>query len=108
MPQPDPPRWHPLLATDEREPGTWYLVDTSGRDYGRIRLIEIGDERGYEAHVKPLDGPVALVGHFTSLRASCERVHRAFVSSHGSRGPIGWSAPPKPPETTNAPPATRR
>ncbi|WP_285465035.1 hypothetical protein [Agromyces sp. NBRC 114283] len=108
MPQPEPPRWHPLLATDEREPGTWYLVDTSGRDYGRIRLVEISGERGYEAHVKPLDGPVRLVGHFTSLRASCERVHRAYVASHGSRGPIGWSAPPATPGTTNAPPPTRR
>jgi len=41
------PRWHPLLAADEREPGVWTLVDSLSRDYRRIRIVRVADEVGY-------------------------------------------------------------
>lgn len=112
MPQPDRPKWHALLATQERAPGVWQLVDDNGRQYGLVTIMLRGGELGYHAQVLPKDAPdgapMTTVGYFRTLRASCERVHQAFLASHASRGPIGWSAPPQAPGNTNAPPATRR
>ncbi|WP_173921732.1 hypothetical protein [Agromyces sp. Marseille-P2726] len=78
MPLEHRPRWHPFLAADEREPGVWTLVDSLGRDYGRVRIVRIADEVGY---VSEFDGQ--LVGRYRTLRAALEAVHLAFVRSHG-------------------------
>lgn len=112
MPPPDRPLWHALLATQERTPGVWHLVDAEGHIYGVVTLTVRYGEIGYHAEVLPKTAPrggaMTSVGYFRSLRASCERVHQAFVASHRSEGRMGWSAPPRAPGTTNAPPATRR
>ncbi len=71
------PRWHPFLGTEERTSGVWTLVDTTGRDYGTIRIVRVGDEVGYVAEFSGL-----LVGRYRSLRDSLEATHQAFVRSH--------------------------
>lgn len=73
----DEPRWHPFLAAEERTPGTWTLVDSTGREYGAVRIVRIGAEVG---HVGELRGE--LVGRCRTLRATLEAVHQAFVASH--------------------------
>lgn len=73
--------WHPLLALHEPSPGTWDMVDASGRTYAAIVLVRRGGELGYRADL--LEGDARrLVGYFVTLRAACEQSHAAFVRSH--------------------------
>lgn len=82
------PTWHPLLATDERSPGVWILVDDLGRDYGRVRIVRDADAVFYVA-----ERPGERVGRYSTLRASVEAVHAAFVALHRpSRRPNGTAA----------------
>ncbi|MFC5791920.1 hypothetical protein EDM22_13780 [Agromyces tardus] len=71
------PRWHPFLAADERTPGTWTLVDSTGKDYGTVRIVRIGAEVGYVAELRG-----ELVGRYRTLRGAIEMTHLAFVRSH--------------------------
>lgn len=75
-------RWHPLLAAREGPPGTWSLVDAFDRAYGtvEIRRVNSTDVR-YRAC---FHGEV--IGWSTNLRLACERVHEAFLRSHGPNG----------------------
>lgn len=75
------------MAAAENEPGVWTLVDTMGRDYGEVRIVRVGTEVGY---VGTLRGEP--VGRWTTLRASLEAVHQAFVRSHAPGGfaPNPW------------------
>lgn len=76
------PIWHPLLAAVEGPPGTWRMVDATGLHYGTIELrrVRAGDELRYRAAFGS-----DLIGWAADLRTACERVHRAFVDSHGPR-----------------------
>ncbi|PWC05421.1 hypothetical protein [Agromyces badenianii] len=91
----DEPRWHPFLATEERTPGVWTLVDTLGRDYGRVSIVRIGAEVGYVGELQ--DAPV---GRWKTLRAAIEAVHHAFVASHA---PGGFAPNPWPSTQKSAP-----
>lgn len=71
------PRWHPFLGSEERTPGVWTMVDTTGREYGVVRIVRVGAEVGYVAE---LGGEP--VGRFVTLRAALEATHQAFVRSH--------------------------
>lgn len=75
------PRWHPLLAAEERQPGVWTLVDSMGHDYGRVRIVRIGIEVGYVAELG--EHPT---GRYRTLRAALEAVHGAFVRAHAPGG----------------------
>ena len=77
----DERRWHPFMASDERTPGVWTLVDSMGRDYGQVRIVRIGAEVGYVAEHRG-----QLVGRYTKLRAALEAVHHAFIRSHALDG----------------------
>ncbi len=33
------PRWHPILAAQEVEPGHWIMVDTMDQPYGAIQFV---------------------------------------------------------------------
>ncbi len=81
------PSWHPFMSTVENEPGVWTLVDTMGREYAEVRIVRVGSEVGY---VGTLRGEP--VGRWTTLRASLEAVHLAFVRSHAPGGfaPNPW------------------
>jgi hypothetical protein len=78
--------WHPILAADEPEPGRWRLVDSIGREYGRVTIVRIDGEVRYRAEFEGV-----LLGWGTTLRGACERVHRAFLRSHG---PGDWQGYP--------------
>ncbi|GLI28179.1 hypothetical protein ARHIZOSPH14_24210 [Agromyces rhizosphaerae] len=82
-----PSRWHPILAASEPAAGHWVLIDSLGREYGRVTIVRRGDEVGYRAWFGE-----ASVGSFTTLRRSCEAVHRAFLDAHGPGGfaPLPW------------------
>ncbi|GAA1942373.1 hypothetical protein [Agromyces allii] len=69
--------WHPLLATDERQPGVWFLVDAQGRDYGRVRIV-----RDAQAVLYVAERPGERVGRYSTLRAAVEAVHTAFIAAH--------------------------
>jgi hypothetical protein len=75
------PRWHPFLATQERTPGIWTLVDTMGRDYGQVRIVRVESQVGYVAEHSGV-----LVGRFRTLRAALEATHQASVRSHAPGG----------------------
>jgi hypothetical protein len=78
--------WHPILAADEPEPGRWRLVDSMGREYGRVTIVRVDGEVRYRAEFQG-----RLLGWGSSLRGACERVHHAFVRSHG---PGEWQGYP--------------
>lgn len=86
--------WHPILATDERTPGTWILTDTTGVEYGQVSFIRRGDDLGYRATLLSLhDRPAAHAGYFKTLMAATMAVHRAFIAEHaGPRGPAAYGS----------------
>ena len=71
-------KWHPLLNADERTPGVWTMVDSTGRDYGTIRIVREGRAIVY---VSELRGE-KLSGRNITLRHAVEKVHAAFVRSY--------------------------
>jgi hypothetical protein len=80
--------WHPVLAAVEDEPGTWRMVDPMGRCYGVVRLITLGDERGYRAVTwAERSADRRLIGYYRTLRAATAAAHGHFVRSHGVQGP---------------------
>ncbi|SIN72988.1 hypothetical protein SAMN05443544_0594 [Agromyces cerinus subsp. cerinus] len=81
------PKWHPFMATEERSPGVWTLVDSMGRDYGEVRIVRIGSEVGYVGSLRGTP-----VGRWTTLRVSLENVHLAFIRDHAPGGfaPNPW------------------
>ena len=89
------PDWHPILAADEVTPGTWHMVDPSGRRYGVIEIRRTADGIRYRAEYHGGDGAI-LLGWGTSLRLACARVHRAYLSAMSpASGPNeGWPAHP--------------
>ena len=76
----DQTKWHPLLNADERTPGVWTMVDSTGRDYGTVRIIREGSAIVY---VSELRGE-KLSGRNVTLRHAVEKVHAAFVRSYSN------------------------
>jgi hypothetical protein len=68
-----------MLAAHEGPTGSWRMVDSMGVEYGRIALRRVGDA---EVRYRCEFGG-ELIGWATSLRLACERIHHAFLSSHG-------------------------
>lgn len=89
------PDWHPMLAAVEVSPGRWHMVEPAGRVYGVIELRRTADGLRYRAAHRSDEGDVAL-GWSTSLRHTCERVHRAYLTamSPASAPNEGWPAHP--------------
>lgn len=81
---PDAPRWHPILATVEGPLGTWRMIDSTGREYGLVRLVRLDGVPRYRAELAG-----SLLGYGTTLRGSCERVHAEFIRAHGPGGEAG-------------------
>ena len=75
--------WHPILSAVEGPTGTWRLVDPQGRQYGtvEIRRVMNGTDVRYRAVFRG-----EVIGWSTSLRIACERIHSAYVSTHGPNG----------------------
>lgn len=71
-------RWHPILAASEPEPGLWVLVDAMGLQYGRVTVVRVDGMVRFRAEFRG-----ELLGYGTTLRGACERVHYAFIRSHG-------------------------
>lgn len=79
--------WHPILAADEVEPGTWYLRAWDGTPYAIVRALEIGGERGYRATTwAEASGDRVLIGYWRSLRRACEFAHARYLRQHGPNG----------------------
>jgi hypothetical protein len=57
------------------------MVDPDGVEYGRIELRRVADGARYKAL---RDGEI--LGWASSLRVACERVHTAYLRSHGPQG----------------------
>ncbi|MGZ0069445.1 hypothetical protein [Microbacterium arborescens] len=82
------PDWHAMLATEEREPGTWTMVAPDGVEYGTVRIVRVRGEIRYRV--------IALgrhVGWTSSLRSGCERIHHIFIASHSPGPPPGGIYP---------------
>lgn len=75
------PTWHPLLATRETRPGLWHLTDPGGRDYGTIEIRRTPDGPRYRCVFRN-----DVIGWATSLKLGCERIHAAYLRSHGPQG----------------------
>lgn len=67
--------WHSLLNAEERTPGVWTMVDSSGHAYGAVRIIR---ENGAIVYVGELRGE-RLGGRNVRMREAAERVHNAYV-----------------------------
>lgn len=70
-------RWHPLMNAEERTPGVWTMVDSTGREYGTVRIVR---EAGALVYASELRGQM-LGGRNVRLRDAVEKVHAAFVRS---------------------------
>ena len=57
-----------------------------GRTYGTVTIVRVDGQVRYRAEFGG-----HLLGWGTSLRGACERVHQAFVRSHG---PAEWPGYP--------------
>ncbi|MDQ0894412.1 hypothetical protein [Agromyces ramosus] len=99
MARDDRPRWHPFFAAEERTPGTWTLVDSTGRDYGMVRIVRIGDQVGYVGELRG-----EPVGRYLTFRAALEAVHAVFIRAHA---PGGFAPSPWPSTQKSAPPTIR-
>lgn len=76
MPRDDQPRWHPLFAAVEPEPGVWVLIDSLQKPYGIVTIVRVdGLVRFRAEHIGE------LLGYATSLRVAAERVHDAELRS---------------------------
>ncbi|MGN8024683.1 hypothetical protein [Microbacterium sp. 22242] len=76
MPKDAQPRWHPLLAAIEPEPGVWVMIDSMQRPYGVVRIVKVDGLTRFRAeHIG------VLIGYSTTLRAAVERVHQLEVRS---------------------------
>lgn len=75
--------WHPLLAAVEGPTGTWTLHDAQGLVYGSIEIRRVmnGTDVRYRASFRG-----EVIGWSTSLKLACEKVHQAFLRSHGPGG----------------------
>lgn len=72
----DSPRWHPLLATMEPEPGTWILLDSHGKPYGLVTIVKIEERVRFKAeHIGN------TIGYATTLREAVERTHAAELAT---------------------------
>ena len=83
--------WHPILEADEAPPGTWRMLDGTGKHYGTIEIRRVMNDTDIRYRVS-FRGDV--IGWATSLRLACEQLHKAFLRSHGpGGGPIAaWGA----------------
>jgi hypothetical protein len=72
--------WHPILAAVEGPTGVWRMIDPQGREYGRVEIRRVmgGSDTRYKAVSRG-----EVLGWATTLREACERVHGAYVRSHG-------------------------
>lgn len=70
--------WHPILAAVEREPASWVLFDSLGREYGAVTLRRTIDGLRYRC-----SRAGGVVGWSTSLRLACEALHALELRSHG-------------------------
>lgn len=97
-PRRDPPpkragdtAWHPLLDAQERTTGVWTLVDSTGRDYGVVRIVREGNAVVYTGELRGQ----RLSGRNVTLRDAVAKVHLAFVHSFNptpirARDDDGW------------------
>lgn len=84
-----PNHWHPLLAARETEPGVWYMIDTTEKCYGIIRILRRGGELGYRAVTwAQASEDRQLIGYYRSLRAACEATHQRLIHSAAPGGPV--------------------
>ena len=85
--------WHPLHAAEEQSPGVWHLIDTLGRPYAVLQLIEIGGERGYRAVTwSERSEDRELLGYFRTLRSTAMVAHQLWLASKMPQGfaPDPW------------------
>lgn len=82
------PDWNPILAAQERDPGTWTMVAPDGREYGLVEIRRVDGRIAYR--VTALGQPA---GYTSTLRAACERIHHAFIASHSPGPPPGGIYP---------------
>lgn len=75
--------WHALLDVVEDPTGTWRLVDDQQREYGRVEIRRVmnGTDTRYRASFRG-----EVIGWATTLKDAVERVHAAFIRSHGPQG----------------------
>ncbi|MFF2389352.1 hypothetical protein [Agromyces sp. NPDC058104] len=75
------------MAAVEGPVGTWRLVDSLEKEYGRIRLVRLDGEPRYRTEFRG-----RLLGYGATLRSSCERGQQAYIASVAPGGRIGWEA----------------
>lgn len=80
------PKWHPILACEEYQPGRWVMTDSLGKPYAFILIIRHGAEVGYrvDSWAQNVEDR-QRIGYFTNLRAAASAGHQAFLSAHGPK-----------------------
>lgn len=93
------PKWHPIIAAVEGPSLTWRMLDTYGREYGRVTVVRVAGEPTYRVEFRG-----EHIGYEGTLRAAVERVHSVFIRSHT---PGGAAAAAYTIRTPSVPPANR-
>jgi hypothetical protein len=83
--------WHPILAADEIEPGTWLMRGPLDEPYAVVRAVEIRSDRGYRSVTyAPESADRELIGYYRTLRAATKGAHVWWVAT---RSPAGHPGP---------------
>jgi hypothetical protein len=81
------PGWHPVLSAVEVEPGVWEMIAQFEERYAVIRLLRIGDERGYRVTTwAERSQDRELVGYFRTLMAAAAAGHATWIDGHAQPG----------------------
>lgn len=94
----DRPKWHPILACEEYQPGQWVMLDQYRRPYAMIDIIRRGDEVGYRVTTWSRSLPpdrssattaTSVLRHPTATNDSCQLTVAEIqgMRSPGSRTP---------------------
>ena len=65
------------MAAAEGPPLTWRMLDTHGREYGRVTVVRVAAEPASRVGFRG-----EHLGYENTLRAAVERVHRVFIRAH--------------------------
>ena len=80
------PKWHPILACEEYQPGRWVMLDQYRHPYAMIDIIRRGDEVGYKVTTWAQESAAReLIGYYLKLKTAAEYGHQRFLSSHTRR-----------------------
>lgn len=78
----DRPKWHPLLACEEYQPGRWVMLDQYRQPYALIDILRFQGDVRYRVTTWEQESTARrLLGYFTTLREAASNGHQTWIMS---------------------------